>query len=75
MQKTQYSSQENNLDMNSNSKNINNNNNNNNNNNVFMTTADTRQFAQKQNLSASGAAFAGIISVNGSTPIWKGCYC
>ena len=67
MQKTQYSGQENNLDMNSNSKN--------NNNNVFMTTADTRQFAQKQNLSASGAAFAGIISVNGSTPIWKGCYC
>ena len=48
---------------------------NNNNNNVFVTTADTRQFEHKQNLSASGAAFAGIISVNGSTPIWKGCYC
>ena len=69
MQKTQNSGQENNFDMNSSSKN------NNNNNNVFMTTADTRQFEQKQNLSASGAAFAGIISVNGSTPIWKGCYC
>ena len=73
MQKTQYSGQENNLGMNSNSKQSNNYNNNNN--DVFMTTADTRQFAQKQNLSASGAALAGIISVNGSTPIWKGCYC
>ena len=49
--------------------------NNNNNNNVFVTTTDTRQFEHKLNLSASGAAFAGIISVNGSTPIWKGCYC